>query len=56
MDLETSPRDTQTGKLLFNSSEEWLRAGEHGEPDLAVDGLRGSSLLARFLGRLFKKR
>lgn len=55
MDLETAPRD-QTGKFLFDRSEEWLRVGQHDEPDFSIDGLHASSLLARFFSRLFKRR
>jgi len=56
MDLETAPRDAQAGKFLFDPSEEWLRARQHDEPDLVVDGLHDSSVLARFFGRLLKRR
>ena len=55
MDLETVPRDAQTGKFLFDRSEEWLRVGQHDEPDFSVDGLHKPSLLARLLGRLLKQ-
>lgn len=56
MDLDSTRRESQTGKFLFDPSADWLRAGQHREPDLAVDGLRSSSLLSRFFGKLLRKR
>ena len=47
MNLDNTQRNAVPPKLLFDPSEEWMRAGKPAEPDLSVDGLGRSSLLER---------
>lgn len=49
MDLDNTQRNAVPPKLLFDPSEDWIRAGKSDEPDFDVDGLGRSPLFERVL-------
>ena len=56
MDLDNTQSNAVPPKLLFDPSEDWMRAGKGEEPDFSVDGLGHSSLLERVFKLIGKRK